>query len=66
MVPPTPKSDPNPQESAPAGARQAGTVYKIASSPEPEPIDSIGWTASQGVTSAYRFADSIRREAGKD
>ena len=41
-------------------------VYKIASSPEPADIDSTGWSASQGVSAAYRFADAIRRDAARD
>ena len=41
-------------------------VFKIASRPEPLKDNPTGWSASQVVSAAYRFADAIRRDAARD
>ncbi len=41
-------------------------VFRIASRPGPLKDNPTGWSASRVVSAAYRFADAIRRDAGRD
>ena len=55
-----------PEDSQDSPTIDAPPAFKIASRPEPLKASPTGWSPSQVVSSAYRFADAIRRDAARD